>query len=138
MKKRVVILSVALATAAVAYAAASQRIDVRQLVGRFTSSQSLPALRSTQLPFSYPVKLWREGIEGEVVLRIHITVSGDVDSVLVERSSGHAELDSMAKRGAVRLKYHPAQQGDRARAVWALLPVRFQQQSASVAPEDGG
>ena len=136
--KRVVILPVAMATAAVAYAAASQRLGVRELVGRFTSSQSLPALSSTQLPFSYPAKLWREGIEGEVLLRIYITATGEVDSVVVERSSGHAELDSMAKRGAVRLKYHPARQGDQARAVWALLPVRFRQHSTAASPEDGG
>jgi protein TonB len=69
--------------------------------------------------------LWREGVEGEVLLRIHVTALGTVDSVEFERSSGHAELDSIALRGARQLRYAPATEDEQPVAVWAMLPVRF-------------
>ncbi len=132
--KRVLILGVVLATVAVAYAAAGGRLDLAGLTGR--SSQRLPALRSQELPFRYPVTLWREGVEGEVLLRIHINEAGTVDSVELHRSSGHARLDEIALTGARKLKYHPALKGEEVVAVWAMLPVRFQRNSVTVAAEE--
>lgn len=134
--RRLVVLGLVLATAAVAYAAAGERLGLDALLARFRTSQRLPALRSMQLPFRYPARLWRGGVEGEVLLRIHITEAGTVDSVKLEQSSGHAELDSIAVRGATRLTYHPATQGEEAVAVWALLPVRFQRHVARAAEEE--
>ncbi|UCC47578.1 MAG: energy transducer TonB [Gemmatimonadota bacterium] len=134
--KRLVMLGLVLATAAVAYAAAGERLGLDALLKRFRSSQRLPALRSAQLPFRYPVRLWRNAVEGEVLLRIHITEAGTVDSVELERSCGHAELDSIALRGVTRLTYYPALQGEEAVAVWAVLPVRFQRHAAATAGED--
>ncbi|NIR45152.1 MAG: energy transducer TonB [Gemmatimonadetes bacterium] len=122
------------ATAAVAYAAASDLIDVDALFRK--PVQRLPALRSQEMPFRYPVRLWREGVEGEVLLRIHISVDGTVDSVELSRSSGHAALDSIAMAGAERLRYHPATVGTQPVAVWAALPVRFQRTSMTSSPEE--
>ena len=134
--KRLVVLGLVLATLAVGYAAAGERLGLGTLLGRFGSSQRLPALRSTQLPFRYPVRLWRAGVEGEVLLRIHITEAGTVDSVELERSSGHAELDSIALHGATELMYDPALQGDDSVATWAVLPVRFERHAAATARMD--
>jgi TonB family protein len=134
--KRLVVLGLVLATLAVGYAAAGERLGLGALLGRFGSNQRLPALRSTQLPFRYPVRLWRAGVEGEVLLRIHITAAGTVDSVELERSSGHAELDSIALHGATGLVYHPALQGDDSVATWAVLPIRFERQPAAAAGLD--
>ena len=114
------------ATAAVAYAAVGDGFGRGGLFSRFRTGQRLPALRSQDLPFRYPARLWRDGVEGEVMLRIHVTEAGRVDSVELQRSSGHAELDSIALSGARILRYHPATQGDEVVAVWAVLPVRFQ------------
>jgi protein TonB len=102
---------------------------------RFGDGQALPALRSTELPFAYPAKLWRDGVEGEVVLRVHITEAGAVDSVELEQSSGHPELDEIALRGAWELRYNPALDGEEPVAVWAMLPVRFQRRAVSLSPE---
>jgi TonB family protein len=130
-----VILGLVVATIAVAYAAAGGRLPVDGVLGRFGAGQRLPALRSKELPFLYPAHLWRDGVEGEVLLRIHITEAGAVDSVELERSSGNVELDEVAVSGARKLSYHPALEGEEPVAVWAVLPVRFQRQSTTATME---
>jgi protein TonB len=132
--KRLVTAGLVVATAAVAYAAASDMINADRLFRKRV--QRLPALRSEEMPFRYPVRLWREGIEGEVLLRIHISEAGAVDSVELSRSSGHAELDSIALAGARQLRYHPATVGTQPVAVWAALPVRFQRNSMTGSVEE--
>lgn len=123
--KRLLIVGLIVATAAVGYATVGERIRVDDLFSRFRSSQRLPSRRDDETPFRYPVRLWREGVEGEVLLRIHISLEGLVDSVEIERSSGHALLDSLAMSGARELSYRPARRDDQPISVWALLPVRF-------------
>lgn len=135
--KRIAIVGLVVATAAVVYAAAGERLGGDALLGWFGAARRLPALRGAEMPFSYPARLWRRGIEGEVLLRIHITEVGSVDSVILERSSGSAELDEIAVNGATRLVYHPAMRGDDSVAVWAVLPIRFQRQSATAGTENG-
>ncbi len=132
--KRLLIVGLVVATVAVGYAAAGERISLDSLFRKRV--QRLPALRSQEMPFRYPVRLWRDGIEGEVVLRIHISEAGAVDSVELSRSSGHAQLDSIALAGATELTYHPATLGTKNVAVWADLPVRFQRYSITVRQEE--
>jgi TonB family protein len=120
-----------MAMAAVAYAAGGGRLERDGLFGWLNPGQRLPALRSEELPFRFPARLWRAGAAGEVVLRVHITNTGAVDSVLLETSSGHEELDAIAIRGASELEYHPALRGEEPVAVWALLPVRFEGRSVT-------
>lgn len=123
--KRVLAVGLVVATVAVGYAVATQFLGVGGFFAGLRGDQSLPALQSREMPFRYPVRLWREGVEGEVLLRIHVTVLGTVDSVELEQSSGHAELDSIALHGARQLRYDPATEGEQPVAVWATLPVRF-------------
>ncbi len=133
--KRLVLVALVVAMAAVAYAAAGERLEGNGLLSWLNRGQRLPALRSQELPFRYPSRLWRSGVGGEVVLRVHITEAGAVDSVVLEQSSGHEELDAIALRGARELDYHPALRGDEPVAVWALLPVRFSGRSVSAERE---
>ncbi len=132
--RRLLFFGLALAVVAVGYAAASERFSLG-LLNPFGERQRLPALRSQEMPFRYPVRLWRDGVEGEVLLRVHITEAGAVDSVQLERSSGHAQLDSIALRGATQLLYHPAAEGDEVVAVWAMLPVQFKRSSVTASTE---
>ena len=124
--KRAAFVALALAIVAVTYAAVGDRMSSDSLFGWFRPGRGLPALKSSVLPFRYPARLWRTGVEGEVILRLHITATGVVDSVVLERSSGDPQLDSVALAGATELKYHPAREGETPVAVWAELPVRFQ------------
>lgn len=75
----------------------------------------------------YPVELWDRRIEGETELMIHVNQFGDVDSVLVSATSGYAQFDSAAVRGARRLRFTPGKQGERRVAMWTLIPIRFEQ-----------
>ncbi len=133
--KRILAVGLVVATVAVGYAVASQLLGVGGLLDRLRGGQRLPVLQAGEMPFRYPVRLWREGIEGEVLLRIHVTTVGTVDSVELERSSGHAELDSIALRGARQLRYDPATEGEQPIAVWAMLPVRFTRSTDTGSPE---
>jgi TonB family protein len=133
--KRILAVGLVVATLAVGYAVASQLLGVGGLLDRLRDGQRLPVLQAGEMPFRYPVRLWREGIEGEVLLRIHVTTVGTVDSVELERSSGHAELDSIALRGARQLRYDPATEGEQPIAVWAMLPVRFTRSTDTGSPE---
>lgn len=128
----------AVAVVAVAYAAVVEGRPWERWFGWFGAEQRLPALRTAQLPFRYPAHLWQRGIEGEVLLRVHITAAGTVDSVELQRSSGHEELDSLAMHGAGSLEYHPARQGERGVAVWAVLPVRFERSAVESSAAERG
>ena len=84
-----------------------------------------PSPLSTSVPIEYPLELWDQGIEGSSILKVRVTDSGAVDSVVLVESSGHAAFDSSAVRGARTLKFSPARKGDKRIAVWAHVPVYF-------------
>ena len=94
-------------------------------VGDQGSAFHMPTLLNEQLPFEYPRDAWVSRIGGETVLRIRISTAGAVDSVAVQKTSGHRSLDSAAVVGARQLRYEPARQGERPVPVWATLPVRY-------------
>jgi len=76
----------------------------------------------TQEKFKYPDSLKYLGIEGEVILKLHINKQGDVTEVVVEKSL-HPALDSIAVRDARTLKFHPG--GIKPVACMLLYPVEF-------------
>lgn len=96
----------------------------------------VPVLFGEQVPFEYPEDAWKRGVGGQTTLRIHISSSGVVDTVLVAKSSGDRTLDSAAVAGARRLRYRPARNGDQPVAVWAFLPVHYP--LPEPVPGDGG
>jgi TonB family protein len=82
-------------------------------------------------PIAYPTGLWDRGVQGETEVLIHIDEMGDVDSVLVSKSSGYSDFDSAAVNGVRRLRFTPGQRGDRRVAMWTRIPVRFSQDSTA-------
>lgn len=99
--------------------------------------EPLPETPPRQLsasPFHYPQELWDAGVSGETLLRVHISAQGAVDTVHVERSSGHEEFDEAALRGARELRFEPATRGGEPVPVWRLLPVQFHPDSVPAAP----
>lgn len=67
----------------------------------------------------YPDEAVRRGLEGEVVLRIHIEAGGVPNEIRVARSSGTRLLDAAARRGVVDAAPLPSDPG------WVEVPVRF-------------
>jgi len=84
-----------------------------------------PELLPDHPTIAYPVELWDQGIEGEALLLVRVDEEGVVDSVAVERSSGHAAFDSAAVAGARGLRFRPGRKGDERVSLWVRLPVKF-------------
>lgn len=94
-------------------------------VGRPGEAFQMPVMTNESPPFGYPDAAWESGRSGVVVLRIHISRAGAVDSARVKRSSGVPALDSAAREDAGGLRFRPARQGEEPVDVWATLPVRY-------------
>ncbi len=88
------------------------------------ASESAPR-QLTGGDYEYPEALWDARVEGEVMLRVLVSAAGGVDSVRVERSSGHEAFDSVAVRGTWRARFTPAMRNGAPEDRWMLLPVRF-------------
>lgn len=90
-----------------------------------------PPRQVSESPFHYPEELWDAGIEGQTTLKVFVSSAGQVDTVEIEKTSGHAAFDTAAVTGASRLTFEPARRGDQPVGVWVLLPVKFDMNSAA-------
>jgi len=74
----------------------------------------------------YPRQAMRTGVEGTVTLRVLVDEQGWPQSVEVERSSGHRELDRAAREHVLaKWRFHPAQRQGRTISAYALVPIAF-------------
>ena len=73
-----------------------------------------PAFLHTSTP-AYPEELRRAGVEGSVVVVVHVDTDGRPQTVSVERSSGHVQFDRNAVEAVRRdYRFRPAREDDRA------------------------
>lgn len=84
-----------------------------------------PRPRFAVSPVEYPLEMWNQGVEGTTVVRVLVNEAGGVDSTMIAESSGYAELDSAALRGAGIMEFEPALRGGEPLEVWARVPVHF-------------
>jgi protein TonB len=73
----------------------------------------------------YPGAARRQGIEGDVILRLSVDEAGKLISVAVARGSGHRALDEAAIAAVKLWRFAPAVVAGRPVAAVAELPVRF-------------
>ena len=74
----------------------------------------------------YPRQALRAGKQGTVTLRVLVDEQGWPQSVEVEQSSGHRELDRTAREHVLaKWRFHPAQRQGRAISAYALVPIDF-------------
>jgi len=61
-----------------------------------------PRMLNVDVPFRYPLSLYRQKIQGNVLLRMFVTADGRVvsDSTRIIEPSEHPKLDSAALAGA--------------------------------------
>ena len=76
-------------------------------------------------PPAYPKVAQRLGLQGHVLLRVHVLASGKVDSVEVRHSSGNAILDDAALAAVKGWTFAPAKRGSIAIDAWAQVPIDF-------------
>ncbi len=76
-------------------------------------------------PPDYPAAAARQGWEGTVLLRVRVLSTGKVDSVEVQKSSGHKVLDEQAIATVRGWLFAPSKRGATAIDGWATVPIEF-------------
>lgn len=75
---------------------------------------------------AYPSAARRMHMQGTVVLRVLVDIDGRPLQVVVESSSGHAELDRAAQNQVLsKWRFQPATAQGRPTQAWARIPVTF-------------
>jgi periplasmic protein TonB len=73
----------------------------------------------------YPPAAQKRGLEGKVLLKVHVLASGQPDSVAVAKSSGHQILDEAALKAVTQWAFAPARRGQTAIDGWVQVPLNF-------------
>jgi len=73
----------------------------------------------------YPLAAQKRGLEGKVVLKVHVLASGQPDNITVAASSGHQILDDAAVRAVQQWAFAPARRGQTAIDGWVQVPLNF-------------
>jgi protein TonB len=77
-------------------------------------------------PPAYPKMAITRGIQGTVMLRIHVDANGKPMDVSIEQSSGSRILDEAAQKFVkAHWTFVPAQSGGQAVDAWGLVPIQF-------------
>jgi protein TonB len=74
---------------------------------------------------TYPDMARTAGIEGQAVVEALVDIDGSVADARILKPSGNASLDQAAVDAAMRAKFSPAKQRDKAVRVWVSIPFRF-------------
>jgi len=74
---------------------------------------------------TYPDMARTAGIEGQAVVEALVDVDGSVADARILKPSGNASLDQAAVDAALKSKFSPAKQRDKAVRVWVSIPFRF-------------
>ena len=86
-----------------------------------------PVAVNAEPPVSYPADLFREGVEGTVVLLLYVDETGSLvpDSTRLQDGSGYPGLDSAVLAGVAEMQFAPARRRGTPVATWFLQPVHF-------------
>ncbi len=107
--------------------AAVETADVGPPLDSFDTGPQLETLAYAEHPAPrYPRTALRAGDEGRVLLKVLVGPDGRPQQVLVERGSGHRDLDKAARDQVLAAwRFHPATRDGQAVAAWALVPIDF-------------
>ncbi|BBF84072.1 ferric siderophore transport system, periplasmic binding protein TonB [Aquitalea magnusonii] len=74
---------------------------------------------------AYPAAARRNGEEGKVLLRVHVSAQGQAETVEIHRSSGFIRLDEAARETVANWRFTPARRGAVAIASSVIVPITF-------------
>lgn len=100
----------------------ASRATVPKLAPKAQTTGPVPLVQTRP---HFPPQLRASGVEGTVILRVEIGVSGRVSGVTVKESSGHVELDRSAIAAVSKWRFTPAQRGGRPVAIRVTVPIVF-------------
>ena len=97
-----------------------------------------PQMLNVDVPFRYPVSLYRQKIQGNVLLRLFVASDGRMvpDSTRIIEPSGYPELDTAALAGSSRLQFRAARLRGTPVAVSLIFPVHFRHPEGPKLPGD--
>ena len=100
--------------------------------GPVRRSEDPPVAVNATSPVEYPPALFARGIEGKVILRLHVDEGGHVapESTEVAESSGYPALDSAALAAVPRFQFAPALKNGTPVAATFMQPVHFRHPQA--------
>ena len=73
----------------------------------------------------YPAEAVKNNIEGRVQLKFLVSKEGDVNKVVIEKTSGSEILDSAAIDYINKLKFIPAKENGLPRNIWMSMVLRY-------------
>ncbi|PRC94258.1 energy transducer TonB [Solimicrobium silvestre] len=74
---------------------------------------------------SYPLAAQKHGLQGKVILKIHVLTNGQPDNISVAKSSGYAILDEAAVKAVTAWIFEPAKRGQKPIDGWVNVPINF-------------
>jgi protein TonB len=74
---------------------------------------------------NYPPEAQKRGLQGRVMLKVHVLASGEPDIVTVANSSGFDILDEAAVKGVKAAVFKPAMRGDTPVDAVYFVPINF-------------
>jgi len=74
---------------------------------------------------NYPLAAQKHGLQGKVVLKIHVLTNGQPDNISIAKSSGYAVLDEAAVKAVTTWVFEPAKRGKTAIDGWVNVPINF-------------
>lgn len=91
-----------------------------------------PVMVNRESPVEFPAALLARGVEGKVVLRLHVDTLGRLvpDSTRLAESSGYPALDSAALAAVPEFRFAPALRNGTPVAATFLQPVHFRHPQA--------
>jgi protein TonB len=85
-----------------------------------------PRKVATNPPPPYPADAYQRRLQGRVILEVHITALGTVESLSVVQTSGVASLDQSALDTVRAWRFEPARRGGSPVSSVVNVPVRFE------------
>jgi protein TonB len=73
----------------------------------------------------YPSLAQDRGLQGRVILKVHVLPTGKPDNITVGKSSGHKILDDAAIKAVLAWSFEPARRGQTAVDGWVSVPLNF-------------